>query len=163
TLVGDEGSMQTRAPRPRASALKALTAPADAGGNRLGCTIRPEKKSQNRAPIRKHSPSTREQRKMKNVKLSRTSLWLIAWALLLPGLSALADEQTPERRYFGLGHGVPSTHPPDLPPPDGLPGGPGAADPFQRYIIFHNQLPITTYPVITARESENCGPQKRSR
>jgi hypothetical protein len=33
-------------------------------------------------------------------------------------------------------------------------------DPFQRYIIFYNDLPITVYPVITAVESENgvaCG------
>ena len=29
------------------------------------------------------------------------------------------------------------------------------ADPFQRYIIFYNDLPITVYPVITAVESEN--------
>jgi hypothetical protein len=35
-----------------------------------------------------------------------------------------------------------------------------SADPFQRYIIFYNDLPITVYPVITAVESENgaaCG------
>jgi hypothetical protein len=35
-----------------------------------------------------------------------------------------------------------------------------AADPFQRYVIFYNELPITIYPVITAVEKENgaaCG------
>jgi hypothetical protein len=33
-------------------------------------------------------------------------------------------------------------------------------DPFQRYVIFYNELPITIYPVITAVENENgtaCG------
>jgi hypothetical protein len=36
----------------------------------------------------------------------------------------------------------------------------GPTDPFQRYIVFYNELPITVYPVITAVESENgaaCG------
>ena len=35
-----------------------------------------------------------------------------------------------------------------------------ATDPFQRYVIFYNELPITIYPVITAVEKENgaaCG------
>jgi hypothetical protein len=35
-----------------------------------------------------------------------------------------------------------------------------AVDPFQRYVIFYNELPITIYPVITAVEKENgaaCG------
>ena len=35
-----------------------------------------------------------------------------------------------------------------------------AGDPFQRYVKFYNELPITIYPVITAVEKENvaaCG------
>lgn len=31
-----------------------------------------------------------------------------------------------------------------------------ANDPFQRYITFHNQLPITVYPLISANAKDNC-------
>ena len=34
-------------------------------------------------------------------------------------------------------------------------------DPFQRYVIFYNELPITIYPVITAVEKENGGMKKK--
>jgi hypothetical protein len=42
----------------------------------------------------------------------------------------------------------------------GIRATPAQADPFQRYIIFYNDLPITIYPVITAVESQQgdaCG------
>lgn len=45
-------------------------------------------------------------------------------------------------------------------PLSGITAASAAADAFQRYIVFHNDLPITIYPVITAVESENgaaCG------
>jgi hypothetical protein len=42
----------------------------------------------------------------------------------------------------------------------GILAAPAAADDFQRYVVFYNELPITIYPAITAVESENgaaCG------
>src|SRR6185503_11023158 len=93
----------------------------------------------------------RRRREMTDVKFHRAFrrvfFWLIAAAIALPAMPALAEGELP-RRYGGFGGGLPSTVAPET-DADDAPAGP-PADPFQRYVIFHNQLPVTVYPVITA-------------
>jgi hypothetical protein len=101
--------------------------------------------------------------KMMSLEPSRAFLWLITSVVALSILPAVASGTTPPPYYLGLDHGLPESFSDPHEPAGGLPRAPFPPDAFQRYIIFRNEMSLPVYPVISASESENCGPLVRLR